>query len=158
MSDEKNMELSQQVYRTLCYALNNRGWRFDKDDAELQVFFGVNGEKMPMQFIIAVDNDRQLIRLLSPMPYQMREEKKVEGAVAACTASFKMADGSFDYDLADGQIVFRLTASYRESFIGEGLFQYMISCACAVVDTYNTQFKAIDEGDLSIADFLKREN
>lgn len=158
MSDEKNMELSQQVYRTLCYALNNEGLRFGKDDAELRVWFGVNGEKLPMQFIIAIDNDRQLIRLISPMPYKIQEKKKVEVAVAVCAVSFKMADGSFDYDLADGQIVFRLTASYRDSFIGAGLFQYMISCACAMVDTYNAQFKAIDEGDLSVADFLKRES
>lgn len=68
-----------------------------------------------------------------------------------------MADGSFDFDLSDGSITFRMTASFRESQIGEGLIQYMISCACVMVDKYNDQFLAIDKGVLSITDFIKAE-
>ena len=65
-----------------------------------------------------------------------------------------MADGSFDYDLSNGAIVFRMTASFRDSVIGEGLFQYLISCSCAMVDKFNDQFLAIDKGLLSIGDFI----
>ena len=80
----------------------------------------------------------------------------MEGAIATCAASFGMADGSFDYDLSDGTIVFRMTASFRESLIGEGLFQYMISCSCAMVDKYNDQFLALDKGIMSITDFIAK--
>jgi len=86
----------------------------------------------------------------------MSEDKRMEGAIATCVASFGMADGSFDYDLAVGRIVFRMTASFRESVIGEGLFQYMISCACAMVDEYNDKFLAIDKGLMSINDFIAK--
>ena len=44
---------------------------------------------------------------------------------------------SFDYNIRDGSITFRMTASYRESVIGEGLFNYMIDCAAATVDEFN---------------------
>ena len=158
MSDEKKMELAKQVYKTLCDAIENREWKFGKDEEKLLVHFGVNGDDIPMQFILVVDAERQLIRLMSPMPFKMSEAKRMEGAIATCAATYGMADGSFDYDLSDGEIVFRMTASFRESLIGEGLFQYMISCACAMVDKYNDMFLAIDKGLLSITDFIAKQS
>lgn len=154
MADENKIALAKNVYNTLCAAIERREWRFDKDEENLVVHFGVSGDDVPMQFIMVVDAERQLIRLLSPMAFKMSESKRMDGAIATCVASFGLADGSFDYDLADGTIVFRMTASFRESSIGEGLFQYMISCSCAVVDEYNDKFLAIDKGLMSITDFI----
>lgn len=156
MVDEKKMELAKQVYQTLCDAIERREWNFGKDEEKLLVHFGVNGDDIPMQFILIVDAERQLIRVMSPLPFKMSESKRIEGAIATCAASFGMADGSFDYDLSDGTIVFRMTASFRESLIGEGLFQYLISCSCAMVDKYNDQFLALDKGIMSITDFIAK--
>lgn len=156
MVDEKKMELAKQVYQTLCDAIERREWNFGKDEEKLLVHFGVNGDDIPMQFILIVDAERQLIRVMSPLPFKMSESKRMEGAIATCAASFGMADGSFDYDLSDGTIVFRMTASFRESLIGEGLFQYLISCSCAMVDKYNDQFLALDKGIMSITDFIAK--
>lgn len=156
MADEKKMELAKQVYQTLCEAIEKREWNFGKDEDELLVHFGVNGDDIPMQFILIVDAERQLIRLMSPIPFKMSESKRMEGAIATCAASFGMADGSFDYDLSDGTIAFRMTASFRESLIGEGLFQHLISCSCAMVDKYNDQFLALDKGIISITDFIAK--
>lgn len=156
MVDEKKMELAKQVYQTLCEAIERREWNFGKDEEKLLVHFGVSGDDIPMQFILIVDAERQLIRVMSPLPFKMSESKRMEGAIATCAASFGMADGSFDYDLSDGTIVFRMTASFRESLIGEGLFQYLISCSCAMVDKYNDQFLALDKGIMSITDFIAK--
>ena len=156
MVDEKKMELAKQVYQTLCDAIERRKWNFEKDEEKLLVHFGVNGDDIPMQFVLIVDAERQLIRVMSPLPFKMSESKRMEGAIATCAASFGMADGSFDYDLSDGTIVFRMTASFRESLIGEGLFQYLISCSCAMVDKYNDQFLALDKGIMSITDFIAK--
>lgn len=157
MADENKKILAKKVYDTLCKAIEKREWKYEKDEEKLVVYFGVSGEDISMNFIIVVDEERQIVRLMSPMPYKMREEKRMEGAIATSAASFGMVDGSFDYDLSDGTIIFRMTASFRESEIGEELFQYMISCSCAMVDKYNTQFLAIDKGDMDIGDFLSKE-
>lgn len=156
MADEKKMELAKQVYQTLCSAIDNRNWNYTKDEEKLLVHFGVRGDDIPMQFLLVVDAERQLIRLMSPMPFKMSEGKRMEGAIATCVVTNKLADGSFDYDLSDGEIIFRMTASFRESQIGEALFQYMISCAGAMVDRYNDQFLAIDKGLISISDFIAK--
>ncbi len=157
MADEKKMELAKQVYQTLCDAIEERDWHYEKEEEKLLVHFGVSGEDIPMQFILVVDVDRQLVRLMSPLPFKMSEDKRMEGAIATCAATFGMADGNFDYDLSDGRIVFRMTAAFRESVVGKGLFQYMISCSCAMVDKYNDQFLAIDKGIMSISDFIEKK-
>ena len=157
MIDANKMELAKQVYGTLCEAIERREWKFGKDEEKLLVHFGVRGDDIPMNFILVVDAERQLVRLMSPLPFKMCEAKRMEGAIATCAATYGMADGSFDYDLSDGEIVFRMTASFRESRIGEGLLQYMISCSCAMVDKYNDQFLAIDKGIIRIADFLAKK-
>ncbi len=158
MADEIKLENAKKAYATICAALDARNWTYNKDEELYLVRFGVNGDDIPMQFVIFADVERQLIRLASPLPFKMSEAKRVEGAIAACVASYGMCDGSFDYDISDGSIVFRMTASYRDSVIGEGLIHYMVSCTCSTVDKYNDQFLAIDKGVMSIADFIQKDS
>lgn len=158
MAEENKIALAKQVFQTLCDAIEQREWKYDKDEEKMIVHFGVSGEDLPMQVLMIVDADRQLVRVMSPMPFKMSEDKRMEGAIAACAASYGMVDGNFDYDISDGSIIFRMTASFRESVIGEGLFQYLISCSCAMVDLYNDKFLAINKDMLSITDFIADEN
>lgn len=156
MADATLMARAKEIYGTLCDALDARKWKYSKDEEKLVAYFGVNGEDIPLQFIIFVDAERQLVRFMSPLPFKMCEDKRMEGAIATCVANYGMVDGSFDYNLADGAITFRMTASYRESEISDTLFQYMISCTCVTVDKYNDQFMALDKGAISIADFVAK--
>ncbi len=156
MADEMMLAKAEKVYGDLCSAIDNREWRYDRDDERLVVAFDVGGDDIPMRFVLAVDADRQLVRLMSPMPYKISEEKRIEAAIATCAASYGLGDGSFDFDLTTGEIIFRQTASFRgDSVIGEGLFQYLISWGCAVVDAYNDKFLALDKGHISYTDFIK---
>ena len=154
MAEEIKMDLAKEVYATLCAALDRREWHYEKDEENLVVHFGVSGDDIPMSFIIAVDAERQLVRVMSPLPFKFSEDKRMDGAIATCVASFGLADGSFDYDISTGMVIFRMTATYRESKLGDGLFQYMISCASVMVDEFNDKFLAIDKGMLSIGDFI----
>lgn len=158
MEEEIMLTHAREVFATLCRAIENGGWHYDKMEQELAVYFRVQGEDVPMQFVVRVDPERQLVRLMSPLPFKMSEARRMEGAIAACVASYGLPDGSFDYDLADGEIAFRMTASYRESQIGEGLFHYMLACSCVTVDKFNEKFLAIDSGSLSLADFIAGQN
>ena len=154
MTEEIKMDLAKEVYATLCAALDKREWHYEKDEENLVVYFLVGGDDIPMSFIIAVDAERQLVRVMSPLPFKFSEDKRMDGAIATCVASFGLADGSFDYDITTGMVVFRMTATYRESKLGDGLFQYMISCSSVMVDKFNDKFLAIDKGLMSIGDFI----
>lgn len=152
-----DMVSAKKVYDSLCSVMDGRGWTYKKEEEEWIIRFGVRGEDMVMDFVILVDAERQLIRVLSPLSFNMTESKRMDGAIATCVASYGMANGSFDYDITDGSIAFRMTASYRDSIIGDGMLQYMIDCSCAMVDRYNDKFLAINVGLLSISDFIESE-
>ena len=154
MTDESLKQRAQEVYETLCQTLDHRGWKYQKDEAELVIHFGVRGDALPMGMILVVDAPRQLIRVMSPMPFNFDESKRADGAIAVCTASYRLAEGNFDYNLNTGRVVFRMTASYRDSDIGEGLFRHLIDYSCTVVDAYNDKFQAINEGNLEIMQFV----
>ena len=155
MSEINKSENANKVFRTLCAAIENRGWHFDKIDALRLVSFGVKGDDLPMRFDLIIDEERQLVRLMSRLPFTVDSEYRIEGAIATCAATYKLANGCFDYDIDTGVIRFRMTASFLESEVGEGLFQYMINCSTGTVDQFNDKFFAVCKGMLSISDFLE---
>ena len=108
-----------------------------------------------MEFVIYVDPDKELVRMLSQLPFAFSEEKRVEGAIATCQATFRLVDGSFDYDYKTGGILFRLTSSFRGSLISKEMLAYMVDCSCFTIDQYNDKFLMLDKGVLTIEDFFK---
>lgn len=143
------------AYTAIRNALDARKWNYETDDEQKLVHFSVNGDDLPMQLIVFADEDRQLVRLLSPLPFHMTEDKRMEGTIATCHATYGLTDGSFDYDLSNGRISFRMTAPFHGEKISEEVICYLIDFACTVVDKYNDKFFALNKGYIKIEDFLK---
>ena len=145
---------AKDLYDRMCKYLEEKELKFKKEEEELVIHFVVSGDDIPMIFILRIDSDRELIRLTSPLPFCFDEDKRIDGAIATCFVSDKLADGSFDYDITDGSIAFRMTASFRNSRIGEGLIDYMIGCSSVTVDEFNDKLLALNKGIISITDLL----
>lgn len=158
MSEEKDLKQAQTVYKALCEMLEERDWHYEKYEEELTIKCGAQGEDLPMEIIVEVDRQRQLVSLLSQMPFAVPENRRTALAVAVSQANNGMVDGSFDFDYLSGRIVFRMTSSYRESLIGKQLFEYMLSCACYTIDEYNDKFLMVAKNEMSaeeILDYIK---
>ncbi len=158
MAEELNMQKAKEVYATLINMLDTRGWKYDKFEDDLVIKSGIRGDDLPVEFIVRVVPRNQVIQFISSLPFNMPEDKRVDGAIAVCVANYGLVDGSFDYDLSDGEIRFRLTSSYRESTIAEDLLEYMIMCAAATVDGYNDKFFMLAKGMLTIQQFIEQDN
>lgn len=158
MADNMQLMYARSAYHTLCKALDNVGWNYQRKDDEFKIMFGVNGDDIPMNFLVIVDAERQLIRLLSLLPFQMNEDKRIEGAVATCAINYLLADGSFDFDIEEGHVMFRMTNTFRGSIIGEELVNHMVSVACFTVDKYNDMLSALNDGSISLSDFIQSLN
>ena len=158
MADNKQLMYAKSTYRTLCKTLDNMGWSYQRNDAEFKVTFSVNGDDISMNLLVIIDADRQLIRLLSLLPFKMNEDKLIDGAVATCAINFILSDGSFDFDISEGHIMFRMTNTFRDSIIGEELVKFMISVACFTVDKYNDKLSDLNYGTLSLDEFLEAIN
>ncbi len=154
MADEKKLKNAQSVFATLCKSLDEINWKYERNDEKLIVRFIVNGDDIPMEFIMAVDEERDLVRMLSRLPFSFSEERRVEGAIATCQINYVLADGSFDYDISKGTVYFRLTTSYKGSLISTNVLRYMVECACYTVDKYNDKLLMIEKGMLPIEDFI----
>ena len=154
MADANEIALAKTVYTDLCAVLERKKWIYKKHEEDLVVTFGVSGKDIPMDFVFAIDADRQLLRVFSKLPFTVPEDKRMDLAIATCVASNKLADGSFDYDITTGTIIFRMTASFRESKIGDGLFDYLIGCSCFSVDEFNDNFFALCKGIIGIYEFI----
>lgn len=157
MSEQQKNKNADTVYNTLCEALDDRHWKYDKHPEDYVVHFVVSGEDFPMEFVVYIDPERDLVRMMSQLPFAFGEEKRVEGAIATCHATYNLADGNFDYDFKTGKILFKLTSSFHGSLISKNLISYMIDCSCFAVDEYNDKFFMIEKGMLTIEDFLKQE-
>ncbi len=155
---EVNMQKAKEIFDALVNMLDTRDWKYDKFEDDLVIKSGIKGEDLPIEFIVVVKPKNQVVQLLSRLPFEIPEEKRVDAAIAVCVANNGLVDGSFDYDISDGQITFRLTSSYRESTLGADLFEYMILVSAGTIDDYNDKFFMIAKDMMSVQQFIEKEN
>ena len=154
MTEEK-LQRAQRTFATLCKNLDEHDWHYEKDEENLEIECGARGEDLPMDIRIIVDADRQLIILLSVMPFVAPDTKRLDVAIATSIVNNKLVDGSFDYDVTSGHMIFRMTSSFIESEIDSEVFTYMLMVSCHTIDEYNDKFFMLGKGMLSINQFLE---
>ena len=98
---------------------------------------------------------KEIVVLYSALPLAFEEPIRQVGAIAVSSANNRLADGSFDYNIKDGAVFFRMSASYRESKIGKELLEYMIRCSSMTVDRYNDKLLMLSRGILTLDDFIR---
>jgi len=155
MSEEKELKQAQNVFKSLCEMLDERDWHYEKYEEDLTIKCGAQGEDLPMEILMKVDKQRQIVTLLSPMPFAVSENRRSALAVAVSQANHGMIDGSFDYDYLTGRIFFRMTSSYRESLIGKALLSYMLLCACQTIDEYNDKFLMVAKNNMTVEEIVE---
>lgn len=157
MTDAEKLTKAKATYATLCSALDKGEWHYEKDEEELTIECGYRGEDLPIDLIIRVDADRQLVSLLSQMSFKIKEDKRLDVAVAISYINYGMVHGCFDYDINTGGIFFRMSNSFVDSTLSEKVFMYMLICACKTVDEYNDKFLMLSKGMLSLEQILEAE-
>lgn len=158
MADEKKAKKALEVSNTLCKMLDAKNFKYNKENNgdNIVLRFGVRGDDIPMRFVLIIDTERQLVRLLSSIPVQFSGDKILDGAMVTNHLNYRIADGSFDFNPRDGKVYFRMTTSFRESTISPELLDYMMGCACYTVDKYNDQLVAVSMGKMSVTEFIDR--
>ena len=157
MSDAYELEQARSVYAAILNMLDERGWKYEKFENDLVVRAGIKGDDLPIEFIMFVKPKNQVVQVVSKLPFNIPEDKRVEAAIAVSVANYGLVDGSFDYDISDGELRYRLTSSYRESLLGADLFEYMIMCAASTVDDYNDRFFMLSKGMIDVEKFIELE-
>lgn len=156
MTDEKKLRNALGVYKTLCTMLDEKDFHYERHDEDLVITFGMRGDDFPMHFVLNIDAERALVRLLSLLPVEFEGDKRIEGAIATSQINYRLADGSFDFDYKKGSVLFRMTSSYADSIISPEVLEYMIACASFTVDQYNDKLIMLAKGMIAIDEFFKK--
>jgi hypothetical protein len=154
MSDQQLRD-AMATYEALCEALDNRKWKYTKEEKDLLVRFDVAGDDLQMSFLMMVDADRRLVRMMSWLPFKATKNPD-DVSCAILQANYRMVAGSFDFNYKDGSIAYRLTASYQGAILGEGAFNYLVNCAANTVDDYNDEFLMLEKGEITLEQFMKK--
>ncbi|MCM1439108.1 MAG: YbjN domain-containing protein [Roseburia sp.] len=150
--------LAEKTYKNLLEAVKDNNWTCERHDDELKINYGVNGDFMHMNFRILVDKDTDTVRLFSYLPVQFDESKRTQGALVTSAANYSLSDGRFEYDVKDGSVFFKMTASYRMSIISVEALVYMLNYSAWAVDKFQSDFAKVNGGSLSVSEFAKKYN
>lgn len=148
-------EEAKAMYKTLCQTLNNIEWRYngeEKDD-QFVVETAAVGSDLKMGLHILIEVDRQLMYLKSPMPFRAPEDKMDLLGKAVLIANYSMLNGSFEMDLSDGYIAFKIVVPFMSSMISTEVCRYMIIVSCNMVDCFNDKFQALCDGKMTLQEF-----
>lgn len=149
---------AKRAYATVIAMMDNDNLKYSRDDENLRIELGFNTDDLDVNVKFMIDEERELVRIFSFLPFKFPEDKRIEGAVATCVANHGMVNGSFDYDFSDGEILFKLVNSYKGDCFSEEAARYMLSVVVSTVDNYNDRFFALAKGMMTLSDFVEKEN
>ena len=155
MADENQLKQAQATFETLCAVLDKYEWKYKKDSEKLSIECGAQGEDLPMSIDIIVDAEMTIVILLSHLPFIIPEDKRLEFAVAVSIINNKLVDGSFDYDVNSGHVIFRMTSSFLESVMGSEALAYMLFYSCQIIDEFNDKFLMLSKGMTTLEQFIE---
>ncbi len=155
MTDEQKGMQAKLAYQTFCDALDRNEWKYKKNNEKMTIECGAQGEDLPMEFSISADADRQLLVLLSHLPFVIAEDKRIDTAAAICVVNNFLVDGCFDFDVGSGHMFFRITNSFFDSVMSEDVCTELLYKACQTIDEYNDKFLMVGKGILSVEKFLE---
>ncbi len=139
----------------LCRMLDGQNWKYDKDDAELKIECGAVGEDLPMPVTIKVRPDRQIVLLLSYLPIEVPDDKRLEVAAAISIVNYRLINGCFEFNISNGRLYFRMTNSFMDSTLSEETFRYMLFVSLQTIDDYNDKLEALVNGKIDVSAFMK---
>lgn len=153
-----NNERMKMIYQQMVDSLEAQELKFHADEENLTIYSKMEGDDLPMSFLLTIDSDKEMIMFLSPFNFKMSEEKRVDCSIAINVANFHMALGCFDFNISDGEIRFRLSQSLHDVEVGPEFFIHILAVALSTVERYNDVFLMLDKGYISLEQFIEKES
>lgn len=152
--NEQNKQRPEDVYQLLCDTLDKRKIRYEKSGGDLLVKFEMAGKSMPIRILMMVDKERSLLKLLSPLPFAVPENKRLDMSLAVNALNNQLPEGNFDYEYASGRLCFRIASCFKDCEIAAAVPEYLLFLAGVVVDRFNDKLRMFSEGAVSLEQLM----
>jgi len=159
--NQERIDATEQNAAVLIAMLNHKKLKYkieEQTPGRTHIRIGFTGEDLPMTLHIILRADKQIATVFSAMPFRMAADKIPEAAIAVAAANYGLIDGSFDLNPETGEIRFRLTSCYKGALLSEELYSYLMYVSAETVDRYNDRFEALNNGTMSLAEFLSADS
>ena len=154
-----DMNKAQAVYATVLATLDKMKWVYDKNDEELAVTTGAKGTDLPIDIVIKVLPDVEVLSVQVPFVYDVPDEHSIDVAIAVTAANYGLIRGSFDYDMTTGDLRFRITAPFNgATTLAEEVVEMLVLIAATTADSYQTRLLMVAKGVVTPSRFLEEEN
>lgn len=153
MADEKALLRARMAYDNLRAHIDGRGWQHQDFDDQLSLRCSVNGQDLVMDILLHVNPDFELVTLLSRLPFNAPQELQMEFAIASNILNSNIIDGSFDFNIYSGEMMFRLSCSYIDRELTNGLIEYIINCSLDTIDAANDKLKSLADKTIDLEQF-----
>ena len=154
---EAQIKVAKRNYDMLCSTLDAHEFSYEKDEEKLIVQLTVHGDDIPMDMLIFINPERELITLYSRLPFTVAPERVMDMALATSLINDHLPNGSFDFSDVSCKVVFRLCLPYMDSLLGKGAFEYLLFFAANLVDAYNDKLLMIAKGMMDYDRFKEME-
>ena len=151
---EDKLQKSKEIFDGFCEYLKSNDCRFNKDDENLVAFFIIKSDNIEIKFIAKAEVNRETLRIMAMLPVNFGSGKRIDGAMVTTIATSGMANGSFDYDISSGNVMFKIAESYMGSKISPAVYDYMVDCAMMTIAEYYGKFLAVSEGKMTVPEFM----
>ena len=156
MTAEQRMN---KAFKTFCAYLDGRNLKYDTEKTESgssKISLSGKGKDLTISFSIFFDVKNELISLLSQMPFDFKSDKMIEGALACAIVSDNLREGSFDFNIANGRVFYRLTNTVKGMDVSRELCEHIFEISTLTVDNYNDKLFMVAKGMMTTQEFYDK--
>lgn len=151
-----NLERSAQIYQQFKTHLDAHNLKYTPHDDDMVITLTAQGDDFPIPVIIRVLQEREVVRISSPIPGEFPEDKRIDAAVAIATINFQLLNGAFLLDMSDGSVQYRVCQSYHDNDISDEQIVYLISIVFRTTDEFNDPLFMLSKGFISLEQFIEK--
>ena len=157
--DNEKLKLAKENYELIKASLNELNIRYDKNDDDLSVsFYFIDKELCNSDFTICVLPNQKLIKITGRMEFDISKDKNNILALAIATGylNYLYNEGSWDFNYYDNYLGVRLTTNYWDSLLSKDVIKNLMAYGSGMIDDDSRDLMKLNNGCLSIEDFLKK--
>ena len=152
-------EYSVKIAEDISNILKEDDWSFNFDEDTGIFRMGVSNIEgfNNVMIRIIVNDDSYAIHVIAPINAPVSDaESKNKYTEFFCRANFGLKYGSFDFDVSDGEIMYRAFNFCLEQSVDKGLFLSSIACCASTLSRYADGILGMVFGNLSVDEAIAK--
>lgn len=149
------MQTTKEIINMIATALEEKHMPCEQYE-DMLIIKSWSLSKDPVVFCMMIDEKRETVTFFSKYKFNIPEEKRIDAAAAVCKICFRV-NGTFDYDLNDGSIQYRLTTWYKYAPLTVEHVKYMIDIGLASVILQEDKLRSFAKGQTTLKELLSKE-